>query len=95
MYKPFLMLLLAGALFAQNPATAVYPTAIATDTDLGVLCNSAHTKLAASMTALDTSIAVANGAAGVAFGRNVWGAEDPAAMVASLRKAVHGKEAKA
>jgi len=29
------------------------------------------------------------GAAGVAFGRNVWGAEDPAAVVAALRDIVH------
>jgi DhnA family fructose-bisphosphate aldolase class Ia len=43
----------------------------------------------------EVATAVANGAAGVAFGRNVWGAEDPAAMVASLRKAVHGKGEKA
>ena len=33
--------------------------------------------------------AVAQGAAGVAFGRNVWGARDPAGMVASLRGIVH------
>ena len=30
------------------------------------------------------------GAAGVAFGRNVWGARDPAGMVASLSDIVHG-----
>jgi DhnA family fructose-bisphosphate aldolase class Ia len=34
--------------------------------------------------------AVAAGAAGVAFGRNVWGSPDPAAMVGRLRTAVHG-----
>lgn len=33
---------------------------------------------------------VAAGAAGVAFGRNVWGADDPAALVARLHEAVHG-----
>lgn len=33
---------------------------------------------------------VAAGAAGVAFGRNVWGSDDPAGMVARLRAAVHG-----
>jgi DhnA family fructose-bisphosphate aldolase class Ia len=30
------------------------------------------------------------GAAGVAFGRNVWGSQDPAGRVASLRELVHG-----
>ena len=43
----------------------------------------------------EVSTAVASGAAGVAFGRNVWGADNPAEMVASLGKAVHGKGAKA
>jgi DhnA family fructose-bisphosphate aldolase class Ia len=33
--------------------------------------------------------AVAAGAAGVAFGRNVWSADDPAAMVAALAAEVH------
>lgn len=33
--------------------------------------------------------AVAQGAAGVAFGRNVWGSRDPAGMVASLCGIVH------
>ncbi|HEY6565966.1 MAG TPA: hypothetical protein VI341_00485 [Actinomycetota bacterium] len=36
--------------------------------------------------------AVAVGAAGVAFGRNVWGADDPAAVVAELVSIVHGQE---
>jgi DhnA family fructose-bisphosphate aldolase class Ia len=35
--------------------------------------------------------AVAAGAAGVAFGRNVWGSPDPAGMVRRLRAAVHGR----
>jgi DhnA family fructose-bisphosphate aldolase class Ia len=30
------------------------------------------------------------GAAGVAFGRNVWGSADPAWMVGALRDIVHG-----
>jgi DhnA family fructose-bisphosphate aldolase class Ia len=30
------------------------------------------------------------GAAGIAFGRNVWGSPDPTALVARLREAVHG-----
>lgn len=34
---------------------------------------------------------VVAGASGIAFGRNVWGAEDAAAMVRRLHKAVHGK----
>jgi DhnA family fructose-bisphosphate aldolase class Ia len=33
---------------------------------------------------------VAAGAAGVAFGRNVWGSDDPAKLVARLHDAVHG-----
>ena len=33
---------------------------------------------------------VAAGAAGVAFGRNVWGSDDPAALVGRLLEAVHG-----
>lgn len=33
---------------------------------------------------------VAAGAAGIAFGRNVWGSPDPAALVRRLRHAVHG-----
>ncbi len=33
---------------------------------------------------------VAAGGAGVAFGRNVWGADDPAALIARLHEAVHG-----
>ncbi len=33
---------------------------------------------------------VAAGAAGIAFGRNVWGSPDPTALVARLRDAVHG-----
>jgi DhnA family fructose-bisphosphate aldolase class Ia len=43
----------------------------------------------------DDVIAVAEGvvragAAGVAFGRNVWGSEKPRQMVERLRAAVHG-----
>ncbi|MGE0118410.1 MAG: class I fructose-bisphosphate aldolase [Dongiaceae bacterium] len=39
--------------------------------------------------------ALAHGAAGVAFGRNVWGVADPADMVRSLCETVHGRSAKA
>ena len=35
---------------------------------------------------------VAAGGAGVAFGRNVWGSDDPAALVGRLLEAVHGTE---
>jgi len=34
---------------------------------------------------------VAAGAAGIAFGRNVWGSPDPAKLLARLHEAVHGK----
>ena len=41
--------------------------------------------------AVDYAAAViAAGAAGVAFGRNIWAADDPTAMVRRLREAVHG-----
>jgi DhnA family fructose-bisphosphate aldolase class Ia len=40
----------------------------------------------------DAAAAIAAGAAGVAFGRNVWGAADPAAMVRDLYRVVHGAE---
>ena len=40
----------------------------------------------------DAAAAIGAGAAGVAFGRNVWGAPDPAAMVRDLRQIVHGAE---
>ena len=36
---------------------------------------------------------VTAGGAGVAFGRNVWGSADPAALVGRLMEAVHGAEA--
>jgi DhnA family fructose-bisphosphate aldolase class Ia len=38
----------------------------------------------------DAADAMGAGAAGVAFGRNVWGADDPAAMVRDLGGVVHG-----
>ena len=41
----------------------------------------------------DAADAMAAGAAGVAFGRNVWGATDPAAMVRDLGRIVHGAAA--
>lgn len=37
----------------------------------------------------EVGIAIRHGAAGVAFGRNVWGTSDPAGMVRSLREIVH------
>jgi class I fructose-bisphosphate aldolase len=33
---------------------------------------------------------MASGAAGVAFGRNAWGADDPGKVVSTLRDIVHG-----
>jgi DhnA family fructose-bisphosphate aldolase class Ia len=39
----------------------------------------------------EVGIAIRHGAAGVAFGRNVWGSADPAAMVRSLCEIVHGE----
>ena len=41
----------------------------------------------------DTSAAMTAGAAGVAFGRNAWGAPDPAGIVRELCRIVHGAEA--
>jgi DhnA family fructose-bisphosphate aldolase class Ia len=43
----------------------------------------------------DAADAMAAGAAGVAFGRNVWGATDPAGMVRDLVQMVHGAAAPA
>jgi class I fructose-bisphosphate aldolase/fructose-bisphosphate aldolase/2-amino-3,7-dideoxy-D-threo-hept-6-ulosonate synthase len=34
---------------------------------------------------------VSEGASGIAFGRNVWGSEDPKAVILRLREAVHGQ----
>jgi DhnA family fructose-bisphosphate aldolase class Ia len=42
----------------------------------------------------DVADAMRAGAAGVAFGRNVWGAADPAAMVRDLHGLVHGATAR-
>jgi DhnA family fructose-bisphosphate aldolase class Ia len=41
----------------------------------------------------DAAAAMAAGAAGVAFGRNAWGAPDPAAIVRELCRIVHGAAA--
>ena len=43
----------------------------------------------------DVGTAIRHGAAGVAFGRNVWGSANPAGMVRSLCDIVHGKAANA
>jgi DhnA family fructose-bisphosphate aldolase class Ia len=43
----------------------------------------------------DAADAMAAGAAGIAFGRNVWGAADPAGMVRDLVRTVHGAAAPA
>ncbi len=42
----------------------------------------------------DVKMAIDNGAAGVAFGRNVWGSADATGMVRSLCEIVHGGSAK-
>ena len=39
----------------------------------------------------EVATAIRHGAAGVAFGRNVWGSADPAGMVRSLCEIVHGR----
>ncbi|MGH6880384.1 class I fructose-bisphosphate aldolase [Hypericibacter sp.] len=39
----------------------------------------------------DVATAIGLGAAGVAFGRNAWGASDPGAVVSSLRDIIHPK----
>ena len=44
---------------------------------------------------LPSEVSAANGAAEVAFGRNLRGAADPAAMAVRLRRALHGKGARA
>jgi DhnA family fructose-bisphosphate aldolase class Ia len=43
----------------------------------------------------EVATAIKHGAAGVAFGRNVWGSADPAGMVRSLCEIVHGRAAAA
>jgi DhnA family fructose-bisphosphate aldolase class Ia len=41
----------------------------------------------------DTREAIAAGARGVAYGRNVWQADDPSAVASELRKIIHGAPA--
>lgn len=43
----------------------------------------------------EVDAAIEHGAAGVAFGRNVWGSADPAGMVRSLCEIVHGRAGRA
>lgn len=43
----------------------------------------------------EVGTAIQHGAAGVAFGRNVWGTADPAGMVRSLCEVVHGTAGRA
>jgi DhnA family fructose-bisphosphate aldolase class Ia len=71
------------------------PAGIAEAVTCGVPVVIAGGELVADTDALLGSVrtAVAAGAAGVAFGRNVWGSGDPAGMVAQLRGAVHGTPA--
>jgi hypothetical protein len=59
-----ILCLLVTAGFAQqngNPATAKFPTTVATDTDLGVACNSARTSLAANIDNSTLTVTVLDG----------------------------------
>jgi DhnA family fructose-bisphosphate aldolase class Ia len=71
------------------------PEAIAEAAECGVPVVIAGGELVPDRAALLATVetAVSAGAAGVAFGRNVWGSGDPAGMVAELRRAVHGQPA--
>lgn len=60
MRKLALSLLLASALFAQNPNTAAFPGRVATDADLFVATNLGSTTLAAQATAGATSLLLAS-----------------------------------
>jgi hypothetical protein len=62
MKKLFFILSLAGLLAAQNPNTAKFPTAIATDQDLLAARDRAASTLTANITELTTAIPVASGA---------------------------------
>ncbi len=56
-----LIVALAAIAAAQNPATAVFPGAVATDDTLGVVCNSPHTTLASAVSPTGLSFNVTNG----------------------------------
>lgn len=56
---PVLLLVLAGVIPGQNPNTAVFPGAVAADTDLLVAANAAQSTLTSSIGTTDTSIPVA------------------------------------
>jgi hypothetical protein len=58
----FLLVLLAAALFAQNPESSSWPPTAATDTDLLVLSNSAQSTLNGAIDNSTLSIVVASGA---------------------------------
>ncbi len=79
-----LALLFSACVLAQNPATAVFPGAVATDTTLGVLCNSAHTKLTASVGASDLTFQVADGSKLCAPGWVTIDSNTPAAEVVKV-----------
>jgi DhnA family fructose-bisphosphate aldolase class Ia len=68
------------------------PEAIAEAAGCGIPIITAGGAMASDRTQLLTDIRTSmnNGAAGVAFGRNVWGSDDPSGMVASLCGIVHG-----
>jgi len=62
MRKPIIAALCATVMWAQNPNTAVYPNAVATDTDLLVGENLVQSPLTANITATSTTLPVANAA---------------------------------
>src|SRR3974377_1526281 len=47
---------------AQNPATAVFPTAVATDQNLTTICNSGHSQVSVAVAPTDTTITLSSAA---------------------------------
>jgi DhnA family fructose-bisphosphate aldolase class Ia len=70
----------------------VPPAAIAEAAGCGVPVLTAGGAMAGDRARLlgEVATSMGHGAAGVAFGRNVWGSDDPAGVVASLCNIVHG-----
>lgn len=75
-----------------NPPTAM-PSAAACGVPVILAGGAIAGDSAQLLTAVRT--AMTGGAAGVAFGRNVWGAPDPAAMVKNLIEIVHAPKGRA
>jgi DhnA family fructose-bisphosphate aldolase class Ia len=84
----------AHAVKTTMPAPA---TAIAESVGCGIPVILAGGAVASDRSRLlsDVETAIDCGAAGVAFGRNVWGSGDPAGMVRSLCQIIHGRAAAA